>query len=244
MPRVGIQVAGASYQVKNIMWTLYKANKSMYQQNHFAEAKFKTLVEERVLGVGRYFALDEASTTSNGNITVSRARGDRVDGVPSTILAKEASSNHSWPSPSLSAGPKPPITFTMEFLPSGQSFPPHFVFTVIQKLLIDIAEFDVAASNPGLVYYTTKGNFYILVRATSQASVENLKNYIIVFSLQALAGGLADDRPGGRWQEFKGLIKWYGKIVGIVTMRAGRSQEGSAGGKEKGEGEVGEVASA
>ena len=200
-PEVGIGVTGSDFQVKSVIWTLYIVNTFMEDKRQFAELNFKTFDGDRLLGVGKYF---KGSGGDNDvlSLTISNHTNTGLTVVP--------------------PNPKPPISFTIEWIESGRTFQAHQIFFAIMKLIIDVAELEVDDPNPGILFYTPRWDFTIAIRATSKASVENLRNYIIVFSLQALAGGMARERIGGRWQELKGLIRWFGKIVGILLIKTGR----------------------
>ena len=228
MPRVGIQVAGAYYQVKSIMWTLYIVTKFMETERHFAEASFKTRVGQQVLGVGRFFEnLDTSNSTgiNESPLDIDRASADVTgDKKSTTHMSQEPITTLSVSkrtTTGLTARPKPMVDFRLEWLLDGKSFLAHQVLSAIMKLIIDVGAQDIDFYSPGIAFYTPDGDFHIIVHATSEEASENLRNYVIVFALQTCAGGLIDSRPGGRWQEFQGLIRWYGKIVGKILMRAG-----------------------
>ena len=231
---VGIQVAGAGYQVKSIMWTLYiVVSKFMESQEHFAEAEFKTRVKEEIYGFGRYFE------------KLSRGNHNRLDSTPpenstldagaigsEQITTSSASSpmtdltisNHTATSLDTRLNAKDAVDFRAEWILNGKIYNARQVLSTIMKLIIDIGEEDPEHYSAGIAYYKTDGDFHILVHATSQAARENLKNYVVVFALQACADGLMRAAPGGRWQEFNGIIRWYAKIVGKILLRRGKLQ--------------------
>ena len=206
-PRVGIRIAGSGLQVKNVMWTLFTAVKFMDGQEHFGDMNFKTTVHDQVLGVGRYYSkpdLRDPLTLENATTRVSLSSIQHSTGT--AIQAKA----------------KPRIQFRIVWTENGKEYRPSQILNCIMNLAINIGEHDADAGNPGIILYNSDGDFRILIRATSRASVQNLKNYIICYALQCLAEGLVYERPGGRFQEFQGLIQWYGKFVGQISLKTGR----------------------
>ena len=225
MPRIQIEAGGASYQVKTIMWTLYTVNKFMLLQNEYAAANFQTKVGDKILGFGRYILKKEVlknapslTAMADSNITESNVLRRREDiGNELIPVTSITISNRTSTTLTISGKHEKGIKLNLTYLP-GRDFHSHEILQVMQKLVIDIGEADFMNVCPGIAFYSPEGDLTIAVHGTSEAGKDKFKNYMAVFALQALAGGLAEDR---RWQVCGGLIRWDGEIVGKFSVTEG-----------------------
>lgn len=197
------------------------------------------------------FALGGAGPYAAGNRTLGAAEGDAVEMdedssststkttyTPDDSDAEHESSDiikvddHQAPArrngsatvttTSLSAKPRHLVSVKLGFPSMRSIYDSGKVLRAIMRVIIDTAQYPLDEPNVGLVYFDPTGDFHIIVRPTSEANMHKLKGYVIVYALQAAAGELADDRPGGLWTVFSGIIRWKGEIVGLMDLKAGK----------------------
>ena len=229
MPRVAIRISGRAWKNKHVMWALYLVVKHMENEQQFLEARFRAMLGDQLLGVGSIMKKDFwSSDLAAENVTISSDAGlteqhDKV-GAPTVSRNDEDGISHSlsWGKETIVTSPRHQELAVELTLAKKSTYSAGHVLRAIMRMIIDAGQYDLLDPIEGMLFYDPEEDFYIIIHATSDASSHKLKGYIVVYTLQTVAGEMAENRAGGVWSIFSGRMRWGGEIVGMIHLKAGK----------------------